>query len=196
MFVLKDLRFEVENATLLGHVYDPYPYEGNWTLCWSINISMKERDVDGEIWCPRLYHDSFRLAVRRWFDVSEQPLVWDAAFNSTTGEPNGGLYVFEHGDIPQATLRFLERNGRNLKVDWTGKCNVFWDERYGENIPFTVETTVRFDYVDVRGTAQDNDATLLERLALFLDPGDFVQHPIQFDDPKLVNSTYSIFEPK
>ena len=54
-------------------------------------------------------------------EISGQVVEWHSPLDEANGEPNGGFYVFEHGDIPQGKLQFLGRNGKKFAVHWDGK---------------------------------------------------------------------------
>jgi hypothetical protein len=70
----------------------------------------------------------------------------------------------------------------DFRIEWDGVCNVFWNEKYGENVPFSIQTVARFTEVIVHGNEHDDDISLRQRLSPYLDPGDFVHRPIRKDE--------------
>jgi hypothetical protein len=179
--LLKDRSFEVESATVGARVPDPnhsnqYNYAG---LTWILEIDAMERIFDNVAWRPGIYHDSLRLPVRRWTDIVGRELRWTSSFDEQTGKPNGSFYVFEHAEIVEASLRFLDRDRRAIHILWTGLCNVFWGDEYGVNVPFEVDAWLSFAEIIVNGSERDTDESLRERLVQHIDVKDFVQQPMQ-----------------
>jgi hypothetical protein len=179
---LRDKTFALKCAKLSGAIPDPYwsrTYDpsGDARLFWSLDVDA-ERETAGEMWGPRAYHQNLHFPIRRWMDVAGQVVEWSERYEEVSGEPNGGFYVMEHGDIPSARLSFLEWNGTIIRFEWEGVCDVFWDAEYGEDVPFSASGGAEFTGIIVRGSESDTDATLRDRLAEYLEPRDFVQGPL------------------
>lgn len=85
----------------------------------------------------------FKLDIKSWKDIAGLSLKWDSQYNKN-GEEAGTLYVFEHEYVNSGTIQFLERNGNKFKVKWTGTANVYWNDEYGEDVPFYFEGDVKF----------------------------------------------------
>lgn len=167
MFKLGKLKFDVENATLSGGFMDSAMSKrmqstGLAEFHWFIEIDMNKGDFvtelddegledDEEIYyesvSPRLYHNNgFRLDIKSWKDIEGISLKWDSQYNAN-GEEAGTLYVFEHEDVTTGTIEFLKRNGNRFLVRWTGTANVYWNDEYGEDVPFSFEGEVEFSGV-------------------------------------------------
>lgn len=180
--ILRNKTFALKSAELSAAIPDPYwshMYNptGDSRLFWSLNVQA-EREPEGEMWGPRVYHENLHFPIRRWMDVVGQVIEWSERYEEKSGEPNGGFYVLEHGDIPAALLRFPERNGIAVRFEWEGICDVFWDDDYGQDVPFWASGWAEFNRVIVRGSESDTDATFRDRLAEYLDPSDFEQGPL------------------
>ena len=176
---LRDKAFTLKSAKLSAAIPDPYwsrKYNptGDARLFWSLDVAA-ERETDGEMWGPQIYHQNLHFPIRRWMDVVGQVVEWSSRYEEESGEPNGGFYVFEHGDIPRARLRFAERNGVSFRFEWDGVCDVFWDDDYGQDVPFSASGCAEFTGVIVQGSESDTDVTLRRRLAEYVDPRDFTQ---------------------
>lgn len=181
--VLKDRVFAVEQATLGAALPDPYwskKYnpKGYAGLAWSLTVEAEERELDESWWEPILSHDELRLPVRRWTDVAGQVVSWNRATRAE-GEAIGHLYLFEHEDIPRATIRFTARDGLRFRFEWEGLCDVHYDDEYGRDVPFRVEGWATFESVQLNGSDRDTDASMRARLAEHLDVRDFAQSPIR-----------------
>lgn len=107
-------------------------------------------------------------------DVNGQVVEWVTPFVEETGEGNGGLYVWEHAGMSRAKLSFLERDGVRFRFEWAGVGDVFWDEEYGEDVPFSAAGWAEFTGVYVYGSEYDTTESMRERLATYLEPSDFI----------------------
>jgi hypothetical protein len=189
--LLRDRRFQIATAKITGAISDPYwcdKYNGGKgkELTWEIEVETKGRMFDGESWRPNLGH-SMVLPVRRWIDLEGQSRSWKVAVDRKTGEPNGSFYVFEHADIPRATLTFGRRKGNAFRIDWDGECHVHWSEPYRKNVPFFLTALATFDGVDVHGSERDDKTAFRDRLGEYLDADDFRAGPIRRDEHEYKN---------
>lgn len=199
---LRNKTFALKTAKLSAAIPDPYwsrTYNpsGDARLFWSLDVAA-ERETEGEMWGPRVYHENLHFPIRRWMDVAGQVVEWSERFEEESGEPNGGFYVMEHGDISRARLRFPEREGATFRFEWEGACDVFWDEEYGQDVPFSASGWVEFTGVIVRGSESDTDATLRDRLAEYLETRDFIQGPLCRDGHSYesgVKMAHAVFSP-
>ena len=179
---VRNKTFALKSAELSAAIPDPYwsrTYNpsSDVRLFWLLDVEA-DRETAGEMWAPRAYHENLHFPIRRWMEVAGQVVEWSERYEEESGEPNGGFYVMEHGDIPRARLNFPERNGTLFRFEWEGVCDVFWDEDYGEDVPFSASGWAEFTEVIVRGSEFDTDATVRDRLAEYLEPQDFVQGPL------------------
>ena len=184
--ILRNKTFALESAKLSAAIPDPYwslKYNpiGDPRLFWSLNVNA-EKETNGDWWWrPRVYHENLHFPIRRWMDVVGQVVEWSESYEDEFGEANGGFYVCEHGDIPHACLRFLEREGAKFRFEWEGVCDVFWNEEYGQDVPFSASGWAKFNGVIVHGSELDTEETVRGRLAEYLDPSDFTQGPLSFN---------------
>jgi hypothetical protein len=182
--LLKDRRFAIARARLSGYINDPYWCDTfnrgkDKELFWAINIEARSQEFDDEMWAPSIYHESLRFPVRNWQALEGQSLTWDSPFDQETGELNGGFYVVEHEAISRATLSIRGRHGKRFHIHWDGLCDVFWDDDFGENVPFAVDAEAEFEGIRVRGSEKDDRESLKARLAQYLDPLGLEQGPVE-----------------
>jgi len=182
VLILKDKTFAIKNARLSATIPDPYwlrTYHptGDPRLFWSLEVKAEE-EADGEMSAPLASRENLHFPIRRWVDVVGQIVEWSEPYDEKTGEPNGNFYVFEHGSIARACLTFPERNGVTFRFEWEGACDVFWDEDYGGDVPFSASGWAEFTGVTAYGNESDTSESLRGRLAEYLDPRDFVQGPL------------------
>ena len=168
MFRLGKLEFEVEGATVHASYAEPKinqragSMKAEETFDWTIDICMKEgkfvyelseEELDEldegeepfyETVSPSLYHNNgFTLNISSWKELEGQTLVWESEYNENDEEA-GYLCVFEHEAVTKGTIEFLERRGNIFLVRWSGTANVYWNDEYGEDVPFVFEGEVRF----------------------------------------------------
>jgi hypothetical protein len=182
---LRDRTFTIERATLSAAIPDPYwsakynPY-GDARLFWCLELVGKRR-VDDEMWEPLVYHENLHFPIRRWVEVTGQLVEWSTSVDDESGEPNGAFYILEHEAISQGKLGFFERDGFRFRFEWDGVCDVFWDEEYGQDVPFSAAGWATFTGIVVRGSELDTEKSILNRLAGYLDIRDFMQGPLVQD---------------
>lgn len=171
MFKLGDLEFEVKEAVFHGCFYDAAMSKRNYLkgveeLLWHIEIHMEsgkfitklsdeeQAELDEgeepffETVLPYLYHNNgFKIDVRSWKDIEKIVLNWDSEYNENDEEA-GNLYVFEHEEITKGKIEFLERKENKFLIRWTGTANVYWNDEYGADVPFSYEGEVVFSGIN------------------------------------------------
>jgi hypothetical protein len=182
---LRNKTFTIITAKLSAMMPDPYwtrTYNpnGNNRLFWSLHISA-ENKTEADIQWPGIYHENLHFPIRSWKDVAGQVVEWSERYDQESGEPNGGFYVFEHADIPRARLEFVERDVNRFKFEWEGVCDVFWDEEFWQEVPFSATGWADFTEIIVNGSELDTPESPLERLSEYLDVNDFIQEPLLLD---------------
>jgi hypothetical protein len=223
--ILGDLRFSVLEATIYGHVADRKGIPPG--LSWSIEVQtetrpvkvqMEDEDPIEEEICAelRLSCEFESYAMRRWSELEGKTVHSDMADNSQF--PAAFSYFETHERIPYSTLRFVKRTGNKFQIHWEGKCNPMFGKPYDRDVPFLIQTEAAFKEISVQVNRRDTDAMVLARLSEYLDPSDFIQHPIKetvrdmpveyidstfekglrwlFNCPKRVSTRSSIFEPR
>jgi hypothetical protein len=182
---LRNLTFPIAEATITATLVDPhwaakYAPDGDHRLFWSLDVQAAPLKVQREMWEPRIYHETMHFDIRSWKKLEGQSLQWSKSFDERSGEPNGGFYVFEHGDITRADLRIGARSSTGFVVDWTGRCNVHFDGgEFGADVPFELNATAVFRQIVVNASEKDDDASVRARLAQYLELADLIQQPLE-----------------
>jgi hypothetical protein len=176
--ILKDKPFIIERAELSASVPDPYwlrKYHpgGDPRLFWSLDV-WAEGELGGDVCSPRASIEEMHLPIQRWVDVAGQTIEWLGPYDEKAGVPNGIFYIEQHESIERARLRFTQRDGTAFRFEWEGACDIYWDEEYGRDVPFSMAGWARFIGVTVFGSGADTAESLWGRLAQYLDPRDFV----------------------
>lgn len=181
MFKLGKLIFEVERAKIRADYFEPVINQRAGSMCseedfsWTIDIQMKEGDFVYELSSeeldeleegeepfyesvsPYLYHNNgFALDISSWKELEGQTLCWESEYNENDEEA-GSLYVFEHEAVTSGKIEFLERRGTVFLMRWSGTANVYWNDEYGEDVPFVFEGEVCFE-----GIGAHSDVALTE----------------------------------
>ncbi len=103
---------------------------------WSIEIDAERLIFDEEVWQPRLYHQGLTLPARRVEQLCGLSTSWGRLTDSDYQHPEYGLlYVFGHHHVYDSTIHFGPAADGRIALSWTGLCDVFWDERYSDNVP-------------------------------------------------------------
>ena len=190
-FTIRDLPFAVAEAGLRCTIGDPhwldtYGGGGDVQPVWALSCQATKREVRGHVWAPHAYQENLHLPIRDWRALAGQAVAWTSA-RDDDDEANGGFYVFEHGDIPHGVLRFLERKGDLVRVDWSGRCDIHFDDDYDEQVPFRIDAWAKFEGLLVKGSERDDDASIRARAERFFDldalePGRLERGPGRYQD--------------
>ena len=183
--ILRDIHFPVREATISGYMLDPdwlnkYGKDENPGLCWEVVVDTEEQPIDEDLFpqAPRISWGEFSFPMRRWFEL-EGKIVHSDATNRDPSVPNAFSYFWTHEPIPYSTLKFVKRVGNKFVIHWQGTCNPMLEEPYNKDVPFLIQTEAAFKEISVQASQTDTDATTLERLSKYLDPADFLQHPMK-----------------
>lgn len=130
-FVLKDIVYDITDS-FVGVCSENMEI----FLFPEINAETDDEDVEYDMNYVRLYHNNgFNTHISNFDELKGKSFVWDSEYNSD-GEEAGFLYVQEHEDVTKGTIEILDVKDGSMTIKWSGLANVFWDEKYGENVPF------------------------------------------------------------
>lgn len=145
-FRIADLEFEVESAVLAARWMKD-------TMGWSIAVRTIPKVVEGEEWRPSVSSDWLYgmegKACDKWTDLFPRVLEWESGFNHKDDRIEAWFYVFECVEIKNARLEFGVPKGNWIPLRWTGRANVFFDEKYGENLDLEVQADCLFEGVEI-----------------------------------------------
>jgi hypothetical protein len=104
---------------------------------WYFDIETEPREYDGEEWAPYLYHQGLRLKASRVDDLVRESSVWHHPTDPDYPHPEPSLiYVFGHHYVYDATLSFTGVRDGRISMVYSGRCEVFWDEVFSDDVPF------------------------------------------------------------
>lgn len=102
---------------------------------WFVEIETECLIFDDERWEPRLYHQGLKLAARTPEQLCGLSTSWRKLTDPDYPHPEYGLlYVFGHHHVYDSTIRFGPLVNDRIALNWTGLCEVFWDERFSEDV--------------------------------------------------------------
>ncbi len=190
--------FDIIWSGLSGVLPDPYfmdttnsPYSKE--LYWMLALQTQEKSVGGSLLSPEINHEDLRLPVKSWTEISGCSVTVDDCEHAYIGIHGEG-YVYESCIICKSSLEFISRQGTVFDIKWQGKCDDMEKE-----IPFFLFGKLPFKGIRVEGTEKDNDDTILERFSKYLDPSEFIQHPLKRFNECYMDGVYmatAFFEPK
>jgi hypothetical protein len=204
--ILRDIHFPIREATVSGYMLDPdwlkkYGKDEKPGLEWEVVVETEEQvigeDTDDETFVsPRISWAEFSFpAMRRWFELEGKSVHFDAA-DSNASAPRPFSYFGTHEAISGSTLKFVERTENKFAIHWAGTCNPLLPEPYNTDVPFLIQTEAVFKEITVQASRSDTDATTRERLSKYLDPADFIQHPMKEVVHNMpVGNRFGIFDP-
>ena len=132
---LRTRQFKVSSATLS---------RGSKANLWSIEIETMKRVFDEEAWEPRLYHQGLLLSAETPQQLSGLQTSSGQSASAIGVHPElCFLYVFGHEPVSQWTIKFGEYHEGTVPVAWSGRCDVSWDDEFGEDVPLVCECMLR-----------------------------------------------------
>lgn len=140
MFRLKDYEYEVTSCSV---AFDLDP--DDQTLCMFIDIDANavSEDMEYELRSIRLYHNNgFRTGVKNVKYLKGRTFKWTEEFNSRDEEA-GTMYVVEHENISSGTIEIVDVTKESISIKWNGLANIYWDDEFGENVPFETEVVAQ-----------------------------------------------------
>ena len=87
-------------------------------------------------WAPNIRGDSVRVQGPSFESIVGQTVLVPAAYDYERDEYLFTMYVFEHSDVFDSRIRFLDRQRGIFRIEWRGKCNIHFSKTYGESVPF------------------------------------------------------------
>lgn len=130
-FVLRDIVYDITDVSLFAEKEDL-----ELVLFPEVYAVTEYDNVEYEMRKVRLYHNNgFHTNVSAFADLKGKEFVWNSAHNEH-GEEAGFLCVQEHESVTKGTIEILDCQNNFITIKWSGLANVFWDETYGENVPF------------------------------------------------------------
>jgi hypothetical protein len=115
------------------------------TAEWWIDIHTAGRSFDGEEWTPRLYGEGIPLGCSRDAIKKGRKFEVPVWYDEDTQEHLFTLYVFEHAGTYQNRIEVTEASASEIKIAWTGLCDVFWGDDYSDGLPFECETWLELE---------------------------------------------------
>lgn len=203
-FILKDKPFAIKSAELFATIPNPHWVRKHDPANDPRPFFSLEVWIEGELGTDteaRASAEEMHFPIRRWTDVVGQTVEWSRRPDQKTGGPYGNFYLGVHDSISRARLRFTEKDGLRVRFEWEGVCNVYWDDDYRKDVPFSVSGWARFTGVTVYGGGPDNDESMRDRFAQYLDPDDFVQGPLisrtdRHGFFRRITSSHAVFTPR
>lgn len=137
-FQLGDILYEVEDASLYVEV------ENRGIILYpEVNARAYQNMEYEELGYIRLYHNSgFHTHVSTFEDLKGKRFIWQYSYNEEDEEA-GTCYVVEHEEVTKGCIEIVDIIDNCMRIKWFGTANVFWDEKYGEDVPFQTQFTVK-----------------------------------------------------
>lgn len=170
--------YAITKATISARASNPNAWRPSEiresALYWSLEVvgsylvEYEGRQFSDEIYF--FYHESFQIVdlPRRWKDLVGLEITWDALNKNVSDNCVPMLCTNFHEEIPYSKLRFVEVEGRNIRIQWNGTI---------DKSPFSIDCWATFEGIDVHCNQEDDAAMIQSILAAHLEPEDFIGHP-------------------
>ncbi|MBB1387738.1 hypothetical protein H5119_19860 [Pseudoalteromonas sp. SG45-5] len=134
MLRLNEREFKVSDAYIQGTIK-------NGTLNCFIEVDTEEREFEDTCWEPNICHQGLVIKVSSWDELQGSSLNWSDSNDPTYKHPEIGiLYVFGHAETVNNILTFGQIKNGKIEVKWSGCNDIFWDDEFGQNVPFELHT--------------------------------------------------------
>jgi hypothetical protein len=167
MFRISDLRFKIEAAFV-----DSFIDEDEMTLNFGLEIFAVCTNPGFENWKARAQNEIFTVRkageITNWKNLDSKEITWTEKYDEE-GEMYGSLYIFEHNPVYESSLIFGIEN-EQFKIDWIGKTDVNWDEKYGQNLDIEIRTIMPFKGIWCANKSEEDSLKLVGR---FCNPEEF-----------------------
>ncbi len=166
MLRIADLEFVVASCQLEA-------YCSAERMKWDVELKCKE-NAKGMFhgYEPKLSLSLFETppnAFRHWTNLFPRETSWTESEDNDE-VPCGMLYIFEHTLIYETHVGcFCEESGQ-MRIQLEGKCDVHYDEVYGQNLDLHLDTQFTFSRVWFGRSSEDQ---CRDEISPFLNPDDF-----------------------
>ena len=81
----------------------------------------------------------------KYIDTGMKSIAELEGYIMRPSRPNAGtLCVLEHEYIRNSKITIVDVNDDKITIHWKGHADIFWDEKYGENVPFDMEFVTKY----------------------------------------------------
>ena len=143
MFLIEDLHFDIKEAIL-----DAFINKKDMTINWGIKITTIEKKIDEQFISPEAYSEiifkSSPGEIKHWSEIAEKTISWKESCDDK-GDPIGYLYTFEHEPLYESEVSFKLNSNKNIFVEWNSKCDIHWNQKYGEELSLKIQSDIKFE---------------------------------------------------
>lgn len=139
-FKLKNIDYNVEKCSVS---FDINPSDQKLIMFIEIEAKNTDGSVDYELRDVYLYHNNgFQIGGKTLSKLSGKVFAWDKKYNAYREEA-GTMCVLEHENLTSGTIEILEVTKETIKLKWSGLANIYWNDEFGENVPFETEVEAK-----------------------------------------------------
>ena len=146
-FRLRDLEFEIDSASIEEDLSESKPR-------WTLYIGTKERSLFDFRWAPNIRGEDVLVDAPPFSEIVGSTVKVPLAYDHDTDEYLFSMYVFQHDDVFDSSITFLERKDGKFLIHWKGLCHVNWGEEYRRDVPFEFKTWFDIDNSEQDGAGQ------------------------------------------
>ena len=137
-FRISDLEFDIDSASIRENL------SGGETR-WDLTVETVEKLLFESRWSPNIRGEDVVVDAPPFDQILGKTVCVPLAYDHDTDEYLFSIYVFEHDDVFESSITFLEQKDSKFLINWKGLCHVNWDDKYGRDLPFELKAWFEID---------------------------------------------------
>lgn len=137
MLRVKDREFKTNECIFFATIDDEN------SLSWNFRVSTYGQKFD-EFWEPVVSGENMLIKLPQADVIVGETVAVPDAYDPKSDKYFFTMYVFEHEDMYQNRIKFLQRRNNIFQILWTAKCNINWDEEYGQGLDVCIDANIEF----------------------------------------------------
>ncbi len=142
MFKIDNIDFDIRSAILEAFIDDDENI-----MEWAVEIMATSTSGADIKWNAKLSSESIiktkEKQLRTWKDIAGSSFSWQDAVDDDENE-HGLMYIFQHEPVYDCKGEFYSNEKGETCIKWSGKCDVYWNEKYNKGLNFIVDTPLEF----------------------------------------------------
>lgn len=139
-FKVKGIDFDISNKDVWIN------YHNREILLYiELGFETESKKIPYELQMGRLYHhNGFNTHIKDPKQLVGAKFVWTDCENQE-GTEAGYFAMVEHESVTSGTIEILDITQNTIHIKWTGTANIYWNKKFGEDVPFETEFTAQID---------------------------------------------------
>ncbi|HWV15108.1 MAG TPA: hypothetical protein VN030_06720 [Cellvibrio sp.] len=140
MFNIDTIVLEIKSAVLEAYIHDN-------AMEWGVDISAATAAGDNLQWKVKVNSESlFSTGINQlgyWQDIVGIQFSWEEPLNKDE-DPHALMYLCQHEPVYASEGKLYLNEHQMVCIDWSGKCDIYWNDKYHTGLSFLIDTPVTF----------------------------------------------------